>query len=74
MRQLKKLPHFFRNALLLTEGHAVGALVLGGICLMGTHHDPVQGAIVLILTMVSALADSTFNGFVGMAVHKNSLL
>ena len=72
MRQLKKLPLFFRTALLLAEGHAVSALVLGGICLMGTNHDPVQGAIVLVLAMVGALADSAFDGFVGMAVHKKA--
>ena len=74
MRQLKKLPLFFRTALLLAEGHAVSALVLSGICLMGTNHDPVQGAIVLVFAMVGALADSAFDGFVGMTVHKKSLL
>ena len=72
MRQLKKLPLFFRTALLLAEGHAVSALVLGGICLMGTNHDPVQGAIVLVLAMVGTLADSAFDGFVGMAIHKKA--
>ena len=74
MRQLKKLPLFFRTALLLAEGHAVSALVLGGICLMGTHHDLIQRAVVLLIAMMCTLADSAFDGFVGMAVHKNSLL
>ena len=74
MRQLKKLPHFFRNGLPLAEGHAVGALVLGGVALVGAHHDLVQGAVVLLFTVVCTLMDGALNGLVGMTVHKNSLL
>ena len=60
--------------LLLAEGHAVGALVLGGIALVGAHHDLVQGAVVFLLAVMGALVDSALNGLVGMTVHSNSLL
>ena len=56
-------------SLLLAEGHAVGALVLGGVALMGAHHDAVQGAVVLLFTMVCALVYGAFDGLVGMTVH-----
>ena len=55
--------------LLLPEGLAVGALVLGGIALVGAHQDPVQGAVVLVLAVVCALTDGAFDALVGMTVH-----
>ena len=58
--------------LLLAEGHAVGALVLGGICLVGTHGDAVERTVVFLLAVMGALADGTFDGLVGMAVHKKA--
>ena len=58
--------------LLLAEGHAVGALILGGICLVGTHGDAVERTVVFLLAVMGALADSTFDGLVGMAVHKKA--
>ena len=58
------------KVLLLAEGHAVGALILGGICLVGTHGDAVQRTVVFLLAVMGALADGTFDGLVGMAVHK----
>ena len=58
--------------LLLAEGHAVGALVNSRVRLMGTHHDLVQGAVVLVLTMVGTLLDSTFDTLVCMTAHKKA--
>ena len=55
--------------LLLAEGHAVSALVHGGIHLVGAYHDLVQGAVVLVAAMVGALLDSAFDALVGMTVH-----
>jgi len=60
----------FCVSLLLAEGHAVGALVHGGIGLVGTHQDLVQGAVVLALAVVGALLDGALDGSVGIAVHK----
>ena len=59
-------------ALLLAEGHAVGALILSGVCLVGTHSDAVERTVVFLLTVMGTLADSTFDGLVGMAVHKKA--
>ena len=54
------------RASLLAEGQAVGALVLGGIALMGAHHDPVQGAVVGVLGVVGTLLDGTLDALVGV--------
>ena len=61
-------------SLLFAEGLAVRALVHGGVYLMGAHQDAVQGAVVLILAVVSALLDGALNALVGMAVHGHFLL
>ena len=58
--------------LLLAEGHAVGALVNSRVRLMGTHHDLVQGAVVIVLTMVGTLLDGAFDALVGMTVHRKA--
>ena len=60
--------------LLLPEGLAVGALVHSRVCLMGAHQDLVQGAVVLVLTVVSAGLDGAFDALVCMAVHIEFLL
>ena len=60
--------------LLLAEGHAVGALILSGVALVGAHHDLIQRAVVLLFTVMCTLVDGAFDGLVGMAVHSNSLL
>ena len=54
------------------EGLAVGALILGGVAFMGTHQNPVQGAVVLGIAVVSAGLDGAFNALVGMTVHRKS--
>ena len=62
------------RSLLLTEGLAVGALILGRICLVGTHQNPVQRTVVLVLAVVSAGLDGAFNALVCMTVHNLFLL
>jgi hypothetical protein len=62
------------TVLLLAERHAVGTLLRGGIALMGTHQDPLQGAVVLAVAVVSAGLHGAFNALVGMAVHMHFLL
>ena len=59
---------------LLAEGLAVGALVCGGIGLVGAHQDPVQRAVICLLAMVLALLNSTLNALVCMTVHGIILL
>ena len=68
------LPQYFALQLLLTEGLAVGALVLGGVHLMGAHQDFIQRAVVLMAAVMGALLDGTFDTLVGMTVHIKSLL
>ena len=57
------------SSLLHAEGLAVGALVLGGICLMGAHQDLIQRAVVCLLAVMGALLNSAFNALVSLAVH-----
>lgn len=60
--------------LLLTEGHAICALINSGICLMGTHQDPLQRAVVCLITVMGTLVDGTLNALVCVAVHNLFLL
>jgi hypothetical protein len=60
--------------LLLAEGFAVGALILGGVHLVGTHQDLIQGAVVLVTAVVGALLDGALDALVGMTIHYKSLL
>jgi hypothetical protein len=60
------LPHF---GLLLAERLAVGTLIHSGIGLMGTHQNPIQGAVVLAVAVVSALLNGAFDALVCMAIH-----
>mgnify|MGYP003309930045 CR=1 FL=1 len=62
------------RGLSLAEGLAVGALVHSRICLVGTHQDLVQGAVILILAVVSAGLDGAFDALVCMTVHNLFLL
>ena len=73
----QELPHSFGatpRILLLTEGHAVSALIHGRVCLMGAYQDLVQGAVVLLVTVMGALLDSALDALVGIAVHNRFLL
>lgn len=56
-------------ALLLPEGLAVGALVHGGVALVGADQNPVQRAVVAAAAMVGALGDGAFDALVAVAVH-----
>jgi len=62
------------DSLFLTEGHAVGALILGGICLMGANQNPLQRTVVCFVTVVCALLNSTLNALVCVAIHSSFLL
>lgn len=55
--------------LLSAEGLTIGALVHGGVLLVGTYQNALQGAIVGFVTVVYALLDGAFDAFIGMAVH-----
>ena len=59
---------------LLTEGLAVGTLVCGGIGLVSTNQDPIQGAVVCLLAVMLALLNSTLNALVCMTIHGIILL
>jgi len=63
-----------QKSLLLPEGLAVSALVHSGIGLMGANQDPVQRTVVLVLAVVCALLDGTFNALVCVTVHALFLL
>jgi len=41
---------------------------------VGTHQDPIQRAVVLVLAVVCALLNGAFDALVGIAVHKSCLL
>ena len=58
----------------LTEGLAVGALVLSGICFVGADQNAIQRAVVLAVTVVSTGLNGAFNTLVGIAVHVFLLL
>jgi uncharacterized MAPEG superfamily protein len=68
-----ELPRKIRQ-LLLAEGHAVGALIHGRICLMGADQNSVEGAVVFAVAVVCALLDGAFNGLVCMTIHNEILL
>ena len=55
--------------LLFAEGLAVGALVRGGIGLVGTHQNPIQAAEVCVLTVMLALLNGTLDALVCMTIH-----
>ena len=61
-------------SLFLSEGLAVGALIHGRVCLMGTYQNLIQGAVVLAVTVIGAGLDGTFDALVCIAVHFHFLL
>ena len=63
-----------KTLLLLSEGHTVGALIHCGAGLVGAHQNLVQRAVVLVLAVVCAVPDGTFNTLVGVVVHLKILL
>ena len=63
-----------KTLLLLSEGHTVGALIHRGAGLVGAHQNLVQRAVVLVLAVVCAILNGTFNALVGVVVHLKILL
>ena len=63
-----------RMFLLLAEGLAVSALVLGGVHLVSTHQDAFQGAVASVGAVISTLLYGAGNARVGVAVHRQFLL
>lgn len=62
---------------MLVFGHkrfAVGALVHGGVCLMCSHCDAVERAIIFGGAKVCTLFYGAFDAFVCFTFHSNSLL
>ena len=57
------------KSLLLAEGLAVGTLVHGGVSLVSTNQDPLQGTVVGIIAMVSTLMNGALDALVCMAAH-----
>ena len=68
MRQLMP-PHSGSSS--LAERLAVGALILGRICLVGANQDPVQGAVILAVAVISAGLNGAFDALVSIVVHKS---
>jgi len=64
----------YSAALLFTEGLAVGTLVSSGVHFMSTHQDPLQRAVIGILTVMLTLLNSTLNALICMAIHGFILL
>ena len=60
--------------LLHPEGLAVGALVLSGVSLVGANQDAIQGAVICIRAVVSALLYGAFNALVSLTIHCQFLL
>ena len=71
MRQLLP-PHFIH--LSLTEGLAVGALILSRIRFVSAHQNAVQRAVVLTVAVVSTGLNGAFDALVCIVVHSFLLL
>ena len=74
-RQEKEMDGGFRrrqNSLLSAEGLAVGALLIGGVHLVGSHLDVIKRAVISGIAVIGTLLDGTGDALVCVAVHKNS--
>ena len=60
--------------LFFAEGFTVGALIHGGVLLVGAHQNAVQRAVVFRVAVIGALFDGAFDALVGMAIHGIFLL
>ena len=74
VRQTSRRTLTFQENLLLAEGHAVGALVLGGVGLMGAYKDLVQGAVVGLVAVMGTLGNGALDALICFAVHNADLL
>ena len=54
---------------LLAEGHAISALLLGRVGLVGTHQDAVQRTVVGLVAVMGTLGNGAFDALIGIAVH-----
>ena len=63
-----------KGHLLLTERLAVSALIHSGIGFMSTYQNPIQGTVVLVITVIGTLLDSTLDTLICMAIHSCFLL
>ena len=61
-----------KDALLLAEGLAVGALVNSGIGLVGAYKNTIQRTEVFGVAVIGALLNGAFDALVGVAAHNNS--
>ena len=59
-------------SLLFAEGLAIGALIHGGVGLVGAHKNAVQRAVVLIFAVVCTLLNGAFDTLVCVTVHSFS--
>ena len=62
-----------RAASALGEALAVGALIDGGVVLVGTYRDAVERAVVSAGGMVFALLDSAADGHICMSTRHNEI-
>ena len=74
VRQTSRRTLILWKSLLLAEGHTVGALVLGGVGLMGAYKDLLQGAVVGLIAVMGALGNGALDALVCFAVHNAYLL
>lgn len=63
-----------KGVLLSAEGLAVGALLIGGVHLMGAHLNVLQRAVVLGVTVIGALLNGAGDALVCVVIHVLSLL
>lgn len=61
-----------RSILLAHKGQAVGALIHGGIALVGADLDLAERAVVLKVAVVGALGNGTLDGLIGLRFHDDS--
>ena len=61
-----------KDALLLAEGLAVGALVNGGVGLVGADKNTIQRTEVFGVAVIGALLNGAFDALVGITAHNNS--
>ena len=61
-------------SLFFTERHAISALILRRIALVGTNQNSLQRAVVCFVAVMCALMNSTLNTLVCIAVHNDLLL
>ena len=54
------------------ERHAIGALILRGVALVGAYRDAIERAVVLIAAVMGARGNGALNAVVCLVVHTNT--